>query len=240
MSNLTPASTLADWVTRNPHAAPILEAHHLDYCCGGRRSLVDACAERGLSFEAVINDINAAAPPADGSASVPTDWSQHSLTELCQHIEQSHHAYLRKQLPRLEQLLAKVVAAHGTRHPELASLSANFHALVAELGPHLLKEEQILFPAIRQLESHANTPHFPFGSVQNPIRVMEHEHDTAGHLLQELKHITNGYTPPPDACETWRLLLRGLQELEQDLHQHIHKENNLLFPAAARLESQLV
>lgn len=238
MHDLTPASSLAEWVTNSPAAGPVLEQFQLDYCCGGQRSLAEACAERALPLATVVAELDAAHRESSTSEASPIDWSLQPLSDLCDHIEQSHHQYLREQLPRLDRLIEKVVAAHGARHPELAGLAATFRALAAELSPHLMKEEQILFPAIRRLEGEDSTPRFPFGSVQNPIRVMEDEHDAAGRLLHDLRQMTDGYTPPQDACETWKQLLRGLHELELDLHQHIHKENNLLFPAAARLEAR--
>ena len=234
MSELTAASSLAEWVARCPETAPVLERYRLDYCCGGRQSLEAACVEQGLDQESVLEDIKQAHQKSQSSGAPPVDWSRQSLTDLCNHIEQTHHAFLRTQLPRVEELVTKVVAAHGDRHPELSSVSDTFRALAAELGPHLMKEEQVLFPAIRLLESSESTPQFPFGSIENPIGAMEHEHDAAGGLLHKLRYLTGDYTPPDDACPTWRQLLEGLHALELDLHQHIHKENNLLFPAAAR------
>jgi len=218
MSELTASSTLAEWVATHPKIAQVMEAHRLDYCCGGNRSLQAACAERGLSAETVESELRS--------------------TIHATRLERSHHTYLRQSLPRLKRLLEMVVAAHGARHPGLQDVFAIFSSLTEELGPHLMKEEQILFPAIRRLEQEQAPPHFAFGTVQNPIHVMEHEHDAVGQLLHQLDSLTGSYTPPPDACESWRQLLLGLKNLELDLHQHIHKENNLLFPAAAKLESQ--
>lgn len=240
MKELTRESTLADWIIQEPQIASVFERHHLDYCCHGQRTLEDACAERGLSSEEVISDIRKVQNDVRESESNHSriDWSQHSLSALCDHIEQTHHALLRQQIPRLDQLLSKVIAAHHEHHPELAELQPVFRALAAELGPHLMKEEQVLFPAIRRIERESELPHFPFGSVRNPIRVMEHEHDTAGQLLAELRKLTDGYDPPPDACASWVSLWRGLHELEVDLHEHIHKENNILFPAAAARAAQ--
>ncbi len=238
MSELTASSTLAEWVATHPKIAQVMEAHRLDYCCGGNRSLQAACAERGLSAETVESELRSTIHATRLDAEPHADWSKRSLAELCDHIERSHHTYLRQSLPRLKRLLEMVVAAHGARHPGLQDVFAIFSSLTEELGPHLMKEEQILFPAIRRLEQEQAPPHFAFGTVQNPIHVMEHEHDAVGQLLHQLDSLTGSYTPPPDACESWRQLLLGLKNLELDLHQHIHKENNLLFPAAAKLESQ--
>ena len=158
------------------------------------------------------------------------------MTELCDHIEQTHHAYLRTELPRLGQMIDKVVNAHGASHPKLHEVQRVFAALCAELEPHMFKEERILFPAIRQLEQSAATPSFPFGTVANPINVMEHEHDNAGAALSELRTLTADYVPPDDACNTYRAMLDGLRELETNMHQHVHKENNILFPRAIEHE----
>ena len=158
---------------------------------------------------------------------------------MCDHIEATHHALLRQELPRLKGLIDKVAAAHGDSHPELGELRQVFAALQAELEPHMFKEEQILFPAIRQLEQAAQQPNFPFGTVANPIRMMEHEHDTAGSALAKIRELTHHFQPPDDACNTYRVMLEALHALEQDMHQHIHKENNILFPRSQQLEASL-
>ncbi len=229
--------TLAEWVTHVPHAAAIFESHQLDYCCDGKRLLQDACAEKGLEMATVVSELQSIEADSSNPARDTTDYGRLPLSELCDHIEFTHHVYLRSQLPRLEQWLTKVLTAHGPQHPELEDVAKVFRALTAELVPHMLKEEHVLFPAIRRLATAESHGQFPFGSVQNPIRMMEHEHDIAGRCLHELRRLTHDYAPPEDACATWRQLLQGLQELEQDLHLHIHKENNILFPAAARLEA---
>jgi regulator of cell morphogenesis and NO signaling len=182
----------------------------------------------------VLNELDQA--PAVGADSV-CDWSSAPLADLCDHIERTHHAFLREQLPRLGGWIDRVVAAHADRHPELADVRRAFHELRAELEPHMFKEEHILFPAIRALERAACPLAFPFGSVSNPIGVMEGEHDRAGALLARLREPAHGYQVPDDACGTYRALLDGLRRLEADLHVHIHKENNILFPRAAELES---
>jgi regulator of cell morphogenesis and NO signaling len=166
------------------------------------------------------------------------DWLNASLTELCDHIEQTHHEYLRAELPRLTAIIAKVADVHSQAHTELRELNEAFAALRAELQPHMQKEEQVLFPAIRQLEAADGEASFPFGSVANPIRMMEHEHDNAGDGLSRIRKITNDFAVPADACNTYLAMLDGLRELETDLHQHIHKENNILFPRSLELESK--
>lgn len=237
MTQLDADSTLAEWVTHHPQAATVFEAHQLDYCCGGKRSLRDACAEKGLEIATIVSELQAIEAIRSSPAHDTTDYGRLPLSDLCDHIESTHHVYLRSQLPRLEQWLTKVLAAHGPQHPELEDVANVFRTLTAELVPHMLKEEHVLFPAIRRFATPESHCQFPFGSVQNPIRMMEHEHNIAGRCLHELRRLTHDYAPPEDACVTWRQLLQGLQELERDLHLHIHKENNILFPAAARLET---
>ncbi len=163
-------------------------------------------------------------------------WLTAPLTELCDHIEQTHHAFLHEQLPFITELLNKVVAAHGEHHPELADVRDTFRALREELEPHMFKEERILFPAIRKLETAGVPLSMPFGSVQNPIGVMEDEHAVAGEALRRMRMLTDDYQIPDDACGAYRGLLEILPRLESDLHEHIHKENNILFPRAIELE----
>lgn len=228
-------TAVGDWVTQYPQTARILEDLQIDYCCGGNRSLDDACQGRGLDAEAVLTRLEEAVRESDECNHI--DWNGLSLGELCDRIESTHHAYLRTELPRLSSLIEKVTGVHGARHPELAELQAVFADLRGELEPHMFKEERILFPAIRQLDRDARTPPFAFGTVANPIRMMEHEHEQAGAALQRIRQLTRDFSAPQDACNTWRVMLDGLRELEADMHQHIHKENNILFPKAQRREA---
>ena len=232
---LTAESSIGAWVAHHPQSARVLEELQIDYCCGGNRSLAEACEQQGLDADAIVARLaDAASQP---SADVQPDWTTESPTNLCDHIEATHHAFLREELPRLTQLVDKVADVHGDNHEELRQLRAVFAELREELEPHMMKEEQVLFPAIRQLEQAASAPRFPFGTVANPIQMMEHEHDHAGDALKRIRTLTADFTPPDDACNTYRVMLDGLQNLETDLHQHIHKENNILFPMAQRLES---
>jgi regulator of cell morphogenesis and NO signaling len=235
--SLNVQTAVGQWVAAHPETARVFEQLKIDYCCGGSVSLEDACARRQLDPEQVAVQLQRSI----GSAPVHAieNWSHRSLTDLCNHIEETHHAYLRRELPRLEALIAKVVAAHQHNHPELPALQRAFASLRAELEPHMFKEEQVLFPAIRSLESATTHPGFFFGTVANPIRMMEHEHDHAGNELKTMRDLTRDFQVPGDACNTYRVLLHGLEELEYDLHTHIHKENNLLFPRAQAVEDQL-
>ncbi|RMF42530.1 MAG: iron-sulfur cluster repair di-iron protein [Planctomycetota bacterium] len=225
-------------VAQRPAAASVLERVGIDYCCGGGKTLSEACQAKGIDPADLLDQVAAAEQKVDQlQTDQRTNWLDRSLTELCDHIEQTHHAYLKEELPRLSELIAKVVTAHGDRHPSLRDVQQVFAALRAELEPHMMKEERILFPAVRQLEQASGQRiAFPFGSVANPILMMEHEHDVAGDALKQLRALTSDYTPPSNACNTYRVMLDSLQRLEADLHQHIHEENNILFPRAMQLE----
>jgi regulator of cell morphogenesis and NO signaling len=170
------------------------------------------------------------------------DWQAASLAELVKHIVEKHHAYVRAEIPRLIALLAKVARVHGQNHTELEKIEASFQALAEQLTLHLLKEERMLFPYIVQLESATRSGSRPapakLGTVQNPVRIMLMEHDSAGELLCKMREVTNNYTVPEDGCMSYRMLYQALPEFEADLHQHIHLENNILFPRAIELKER--
>jgi len=239
MSHAFTERTVGELTRERIDRARIFQRHGIDYCCGGNRPLAEACQQAGISVEQICQELERADTQA--STSEETDWSQASLTDLADHIEQRHHRYLRDEFPRLAELIDRAVSAHGQAHPELADVRQVFAGLRAELETHLMKEEQVLFPIIRQMErAHAaaeELPTFHCGSVRNPIAVMEHEHDEAGAALRTLRERTGTFEVPVDACETYRAMLAGLEQLEGDLHLHIHKENNILFPRAAQLEA---
>jgi len=229
--------TVGQFVAEHPAAASVLERHGIDYCCGGNRMLVDACRERQISLvdlQRQVADVEATVEQRDAAEMV--SWAERSLTELCEHIEQQHHAYLRVTLPRLEALMQRVVEAHAARHPELYEVQRTLASLRGELEMHMVKEERVLFPAIRALERSGGGLDFPFGSVANPISVMEAEHQDAATALQRLYELTSGYQVPEDGCSAYSALLSGLKELSADLRRHIHEENNILFPRALRIE----
>jgi regulator of cell morphogenesis and NO signaling len=231
--------TVGTLVKERPDRSRVFESLHIDYCCGGKLPLAQACAQRGLNPRLVIQQIEAADladTTRDGSL---IDADGMSLSALADHIEQTHHAYLRAQLPRLDQMISKVVSVHGDKDPRLAQVRQAFTALRDELTSHMMKEEQILFPMVRQMEQADAPVSFPCGSIANPIRQMELEHGHAGDALAILRQSTDAYAPPPWACNTYRAMLDGLEKLEQDLHQHIHKENNVLFPKAIGREAEL-
>ena len=220
-----------------PQAMRYLESQGVDYCCGGHRSLQEACEVAGRDPRTVQADLSRLeAAPAD--APPLQAWVDGSLTALMAHIEATHHAYLRTELPRLEALLEKVLGAHGENHPELDEVFDLFQSLFADLMPHLMKEEQVLFPFIRQMEAgQPATACFP--TVQSPIRVMEAEHVAVGGMLERLRACTGGYVTPADGCATFRALYLGLAELEADTHLHIYLENQILHPRAVRMEASV-
>jgi regulator of cell morphogenesis and NO signaling len=219
--------TLGDLVAANPAAARVLERFGLDYCCRGGRTLADACAAAGIDATVVASDLDDLAVGGD------TTWTTLDAPALADHIVDSHHRYLHEELPLIEALAAKVRSVHGERHPELADVARLVRALRADLEPHLLKEERVLFPAIHALAG--GETEFPFGPVANPIHMMSLEHDRAGELLAELRAATDGYAVPDDGCASYRSLYRRLEALELDTHLHVHKENHVLFPAALQL-----
>lgn len=235
MSSIHVQETVGQVVARHPWLSREFEAVGIDYCCGGKKTLEAACRQQGLDPGAFVARLEAVGP-IGGEPVV--DASAMSLTDLADHVERTHHAYLRDELPRLTALAEKVASVHGGDDPRLREVLETVRALSAELGSHMMKEEQILFPMIRRLEASDTLPAFHCGSIANPIRQMEFEHDDAGGALERLRVLTDGHVPPATACNTYRALLDGLARLERDMHQHVHKENNVLFPRAAALESE--
>jgi regulator of cell morphogenesis and NO signaling len=234
MTTIDPQWTLGALVNAHPELARELERRGLDYCCGGGQSLADACAVRRLDPAVTASELAAAA--TGGRAA---DWVSMDATALVDHLETTHHRYLWEELPRLSALVAKVVSVHQARHPELTAVAACYEDIRADLEPHLLKEERVLFPMIRQLAAAGSAPSFHCGTLRNPITVMLGEHDAVGELFARLRELTGGYQPPADGCASYVACFAGLAALEADTHLHIHKENNLLFPLVERLENQL-
>lgn len=230
---ITETTTLGDVVTAHPSLARELERGGLDYCCGGQESIGDACLEHGLDPAVVIAGLNAARVQGDAAP-----WASMGPAALVDHVVTTHHRYLWDELPRLTALGEKVVSVHGGRHPELSEVAAALAELRADLEPHLMKEERVLFPAISELASAERAPTFPFGTITNPISVMLREHDAAGDILARLRAASHGYHVPDDGCASYRAWYTGLAEVESDTHLHIHIENNLLFPAVVALEAQ--
>ena len=227
--------TVGEIVAQHPALSRVFEKAGIDYCCGGKKTLDEACGPQGLNPHTLLDELKESV----SSPEKPTlDIIAMSLTELADHIEQTHHVYLRSELPRLDALTAKVASVHGEKDSRLFEIRETFVTLFEELSSHMMKEEQILFPMVRQIEKSAASPDFHCGSLANPIRQMEMEHDNAGSALESLKKLSGGYTAPEWACNTYRAMLDALARFELDLHQHIHKENNVLFPRALKMESE--
>ena len=232
-TGFTPDMTVAEIVIANPATARVFERREIDYCCNGQRTLDAACVDAGIAPDSILDELELV-ETAD-SETPPSD----DIGSLIGHIVVTHHTYLRRELPRLEILMGKVIDAHSTAHPELHEIASLVAELSGDLLPHLAKEEQILFPIAIQLLGAVEPMSFHCGSVTNPIEMMHVDHDRTGDLLATLRRRTNRYTPPDDACPTWRALYAGLADLEVDTHRHVHLENNLLFPAIADREARL-
>ncbi len=236
MRTIDSDTRVADLVIERPATIQILERLRIDYCCGGARTLGEACAESGLDVQRVARELESAIAPANDDACAGVESLR--ATQLIEHIVSVHHARLRRDLPRLVALADKTAAAHGARHPELKQVSQTARRLWSELDSHLMKEESILFPAIVDLDRSRATE-LCGGDVSHPLAVMESEHEDAGAALVELRSLSNDFTPPADACPTWRALASGLAEFTVELHRHIHEENNLLHPSARALATRV-
>ena len=233
MVKIDVSMTLAEAVDAFPQLTREFERRGLDYCCGGGSTLSEACALIGVDPEAIVAELSAEASEA-GSA----EWTTMSADVLVDHLEATHHRYLWDEMPRVTALIGKIVSVHGDRHPELVEVASCFAQARADLEPHMLKEERMLFPMIRELASSTGMPSFLCGSLRNPISVMLIEHDAVGDLLARLHRLTDGYTPPADGCASFQACFAAMAELEADTHLHIHKENNVLFPMVVRLEAE--
>jgi len=233
--------TVRDIALENSSSIRVFERFGIDYCCGGRKALEEACAASQIEVDAVVAALEAAAHKPD--TSVP-DWQRLSLEQLIDHIVTVHHGYVRAELPRLAALGDKVVSRHGALQPEIPAIRAALTHLDEELTAHLMKEEKVLFPCIVALEGSqigaASPLHACIAKLENPIAMMVAEHDAAGALLARMRELSCGFTPPEGACPTYRGFYDGLREFELDLHQHIHLENNVLFPRAIAMESTVV
>ena len=239
MTTIDTSTTLGDLVTAHPKLAGELERRGLDYCCGGHRSLGEASRTAGLDPIIVAAELTDAVADAEaGGDDGAPPWAAMGIVQLTEHIVDTHHRYLWEELPRVEALADKIAGVHGDRHPELAEVLRLVTELRTDLEQHLAKEERVLFPAIRALAADSPVPEFPFGRVANPIGMMLLEHDRAGDLLADLRRVTDGYQVPDDGCSSYEACYRALAEVEADTHLHVHKENNVLFPAVLRVEDE--
>ncbi len=234
MSNINSTQTLGAIVTEFPALARDLERYGLDYCCHGQRTLSDACAEKGLDADEVARALNS----LDGGTAQA--WTGLSFGDLSSHVEAVHHVYLWDEMPRLAALAAKVAEVHGPNHPELAQVRDIFFEVKAALEPHLTLEEQVIFPMIRGVSGGHGTTEANLEDLDARIEKLKAEHVELGDQLDKLQEITNGYQVPPDGCASYQALYMGLKQLEDDTHLHIHKENNVMFPAVLAIKAGAV
>jgi regulator of cell morphogenesis and NO signaling len=242
MTNITttPDRTIGSIVADDYRTAAVFNAHGIDFCCKGGRTIAEVCRAKGIDPTTLEGEIRQAMERTDNTEHDVMHWS---LGQLIEHIERVHHRYVESRSTTLLQFLDKLCKVHGDRHPELFAIQREFQECAGAMAAHMKKEELVLFPFINQLEKaqlHGTTPPTPhFGTVDNPITMMEHEHDAEGERFRRIAELSDGYTNPPDGCTTYATAYAMLSEFEQDLHRHIHLENNILFPRAKALEKEL-
>jgi regulator of cell morphogenesis and NO signaling len=230
--------TVGEVVASDFRTAAVFEEFGIDFCCNGRRPLADACRAAAADPDAVVRALEALPPVVEGRDDV-TDWP---IPRLVDYILATHHAYVRSAMPSIARHLAKLIEVHGARHPELARVSMYFGQVRSDLEQHMMKEEQVLFPYVRDLAERPEScgrMQSPFGTVENPIRMMEREHQEVGDAMRLIRELTRGYVAPADGCTTYEIGMAELQQFERDLHRHVHLENNVLFPAAVKIERRL-
>jgi regulator of cell morphogenesis and NO signaling len=231
-------TTVGEIVAVDFRTAAVFERFGIDFCCGGRRSLTDACRTAAADPDAVVHALDALPPTVETEDDV-TRWP---LARLIDFIVSTHHAYVRSSMPTIARYLTKLEEVHGSRHPELSRVAVYFDQVRGDFEQHMLKEEQVLFPYVRELAERSDScgrTQSPFGTVENPIRMMEREHREAADALRMIRELTLGYTAPEDGCATYAVCMAELQRFERDLHRHVHLENNVLFPAAVEIEQRL-
>ncbi len=231
---------IGDLVALDYRAASVFKKYRIDFCCQGNRTIHDACEKKNIDAKVVLNDLEKVTNE-DGNKA--TDYKSWPLDLLADHIEKKHHRYVEEKILEIKPYLEKICRVHGERHPELFEIQEEFNASAGELAAHMKKEEFILFPFVRKMAKatqdgvKVNSPQFD--TVQNPVQMMMNEHVTEGARFSRIEFLSNHYTPPADGCNTYRVTFALLKEFEQDLHLHIHLENNILFPKAIALEKEL-
>ena len=234
-------ATVGELAAANFRYAGVFNAFHIDFCCGGKKTVGEACATAEVPVESVIEALRVASTAAGSGAS--HDFQSWTAGFLADYIVNVHHRYVRESLLVLLQYSEKVARVHGGQHPEVVTIAEVFQQIMDELASHMFKEERILFPYIRALQSAAegNMPYQRplFGFAQNPIRMMEAEHEQVGELVRRIRELSGNFVPPAEACNSYRFLYGKLAEFEVDLHQHIHLENNILFPKSVALETSV-
>ena len=238
--NLFEEQTIGQIVTEDYRAAGVFKKFGLDFCCGGKRTITEACEKKGVNLEELVRELDS----LDSESNESQNYSSWSPDFLIDYIVNTHQNFVRTKLPEIEGYARKVAKVHGSRHEELNEILYEFMMLKDEMLNHLEKEEQLLFPFIKAMvrceregKSMDEKPHF--GSVENPVKMMEEEHDEAGGSMAKIQRLSNNFTPPKDACATYRVLFQSLEGFQDDLHKHVHLENNILFPKALELEKRL-
>jgi regulator of cell morphogenesis and NO signaling len=230
---ITAETPVRNIVVEMPNAIPVLERFGIDYCCGGKHTLAEACTQRDQSTAFVLDELKRR---GQDTTTPELKWQTAPLSELIDHIVETHHTFAREQLALIQELAAKVERRHGTAHPEVHKVNEALPNIGAGLTHHFFCEENVLFPYIKQLDQKQTFAANPrFDTIQQPVAQMMKEHDQAGDEFRELREITGNYQPPADACTTYRALYRAMEDMERDLHRHIHLENNILFPRALAL-----
>lgn len=218
--------------------AAVFKKYGIDFCCKGNRTIEEACAPKNIDTQKIYNDLEAIPQGSTGDI----DFTSWPLDLLADYVEKTHHRYVREKSPILQQFLDKLCKVHGGRHPELFEVKELFDESVEDLGSHMVKEESILFPFIRTMVEARNSNSVfeapNFGTVENPVNMMMHEHTAEGERFEKISELTDGYTVPADGCNTYRVAFQMLAEFEDDLHRHIHLENNILFPKSVALEKE--
>ena len=238
--NFQENNIIGELVAQDYRAAAVFKKYGIDFCCQGNRTIEDACVAKNLDSKLVVTDLNSI---IQVSSEGTTDYKSWPIDLLADYIEKKHHRYVEEKTQEIKPYLDKICRVHGERHPELFEINEHFNAAAGELATHMKKEELVLFPFVRKMakakqeNTVPDTPHF--GTVENPIQMMMNEHTTEGERFRKIETLSNNYTPPQDACNTYRVTFALLKEFEQDLHLHIHLENNILFPKAIELEKQL-
>ncbi len=238
--NIQENNIIGELVAQDYRSASVFKKYGIDFCCQGNRTINDACKAKQVDEKAVVSDLNALMKSQTEST---IDYKSWPIDLMADYIEKKHHRYVVDKTQEIKPYLEKICRVHGERHPELFEINEHFNATAGELAMHMKKEELVLFPFVREMAKaiqdnvKLDAPHF--GTVQNPIEMMMNEHSTEGERFRKIEELSNNYTPPQDACNTYRVTFALLKEFEQDLHLHIHLENNILFPKAIELEKQL-
>lgn len=226
-------------VAKDFRAADVFKKYKIDFCCGGKKTIEQACKDKNIDTIALRRELENLGEHQGTRSENFMEWN---LGFLADYIINTHHAYVKAAMPLLLDYTQKVARVHGDRHPEAVDVAEIFVEVANELSTHMIKEEKVLFPYIKQLadaETSKQNVFAPFGTIKNPVSMMEHEHDSVGEMCEKIRQLTNDYTPPAGACATFRVSYAKLKEFEDDLHRHIHLENNILFPRSIKLESQL-